>query len=247
MHYKPGWKRDKPDVRDKFFSAYEALTAFGIDYNVDLRTTGNLPTVWDQGQTSSCTAHGLGAAVYYGRKKEKKPVFMPSRLFIYWNERSLENDTGEDGGGMIRDGIKGLASKGVPPESYWPFEPNEITVCPSSTAYSMAVPNLIKKYERVKIDDTHITAALTTGVPVVFGIQIYDNFYDTGTNGVVPEPAGQVEGGHCMLIVGRRPDNKYIVRNSWGTSWGDNGYCYIPVNYVTNYNLASDFWAIDIA
>jgi len=95
---------------------------------------------------------------------------------------------------------------------------------------------------------------LLDGYPIVFGINVYDSFEsdDVSKTGIVPLPDKDKEkclGGHAILIVGfKEIDNKnyFIVRNSWGTEWGDNGYCYMPFEYVLNEKLAEDFWSIKL-
>ena len=42
-----------------------------------------------------------------------------------------------------------------------------------------------------------------------------------------------VRGGHAICIVGYRADGRFIVRNSWGTSWGVNGFGYLHPDYIT--------------
>jgi C1A family cysteine protease len=237
-----GWKRDKPDARDKLV----ALTRKrGVDIsNVDLRTTQFLPSVYDQGDTSSCTAQAIAAAVEYDRRKQNISDFPPSRLFIYWNERAIENDTHNDDGAQIRDGLVSLNTKGVCPEPLWPFDASKITTVPPKETYGAAYPYKIKKYERA-VDSKGIFAALSQQIPVIFGIEVFDNFMgdDVAKTGQVPMPKGALVGGHAMLIVGAK-DDKFIVRNSWGEGWGDKGYCYIPQSYINNPNLSSDMWII---
>ena len=41
-----------------------------------------------------------------------------------------------------------------------------------------------------------------------------------------------VRGGHAICIVGYRTDGRFIVRNSWGTSWGDGGFAYLKPSYI---------------
>jgi C1A family cysteine protease len=241
-----GWKPDKPDHRD-FKCSLGLRKKKGVDpNNTDLRKTKLLPNVYNQGETNSCTAQGLAAAVHFSRKQQaKRPDFAPSRLFIYWNERALIGEEHEDNGAMIRDGIKALAKWGVPPEPLWPFEADRVTMCPSTAAYGSAVSNVIKKYERVQIYKGAIQNVLTYDVPIVFGLQLFDNFMseESEKTGWISDPYGDYQGGHAMVIVGSTSTH-FIVRNSWGDNWGDNGYCYIPHTYICNYNLASDFWAI---
>ena len=90
-----------------------------------------------------------------------------------------------------------------------------------------------------------VKQALALGFPVPFGATLYPAFEDVGSDGKVPMPEGTSIGGHAMLIVGYDLLKQvYIVRNSWGTDWGDKGYCYFPCGYLENPNLADDFWVI---
>ena len=103
-----GWRPDKPDFRDKVCSL---KASSGTSKNVDLRKTGNLPPVYDQGQSSSCTGNAIAAAVEYGMKAQSKKDFIPSRLFIYYNERLMEGTVAVDAGAEIRDSVE---------KSWWP-------------------------------------------------------------------------------------------------------------------------------
>ena len=87
---------------------------------VDLRT--QCPPVYDQGQLGSCTANGIAGAIEFDRKKQDLPDFVPSRLFIYYNERVMEGTVAQDAGAQIRDGIKSVAKLGAPPETDWPYD-----------------------------------------------------------------------------------------------------------------------------
>ena len=62
----------------------------------------------------------------------------------------------------------------------------------------------------------------------------------------MPTEKEQVKGGHAVCIVGYDESKQtFKVRNSWGEKWGDDGYCYFPFEYITNPNLASDFWTVN--
>src|SRR5215475_7686356 len=102
-----GWVRDLPDQRDHTYAApLQFLTT--LPPHVDLRP--QCPPVYDQGQIGSCTANAIGAAHQFSQIKQKlTSPFVPSRLFIYYNERSIEHTTGSDSGAQIRDGMKAIA------------------------------------------------------------------------------------------------------------------------------------------
>lgn len=247
MERKYGWRPDKPDFRDHVVSlpwkSKEALLK-----GVDLRETGKLPPVYDQGNTSSCTANAIGAAIEYGRLWQSKPGFIPSRLFIYYNEREMEGTVNfPDAGAEIRSGIKSVANQGVLSEDVWPFDVDKVTVKPPETAYQEATKNIIKQYCRVPIALHNIQNVLAHRIPVVFGMSIYTSFESNAVaqSGIVTMPSNteSMVGGHAMLIVGYN-ETHFIVRNSWGSGWGEGGYCYIPIEYITNTSLADDFWAI---
>jgi len=241
---KYGWRPDKPDQRDKVCTLRAKR---GVSKNVDLRNTGHLPPVYDQGQLGSCTGNAIAAAVAYGLRAQGKHDYNPSRLFIYYNERLIEGTVNTDAGAEERDGIKVVATLGSPSEDIWPYDVSKFADKPSDQAYAEAKKSIIKQYSRVPVKLSNIQNVLTHGIPIVFGIALYESFESdaVAANGIVPMPdlSEKMVGGHCMLLVGST-DTHFIVRNSWGEGWGDRGYCYIPHEYVTNTNLADDFWAI---
>src|SRR3981081_4189702 len=108
-----GWIPDLPDHRDLLFSAPRTILR-KLPRKVDLKP--KCPPVFDQGEIGSCTANAIGAAIEFDQKKQRSRAFTPSRLFIYYNERVMENTVNEDSGAMIRDGIKSVAKQGVCPE-----------------------------------------------------------------------------------------------------------------------------------
>src|SRR5262249_34906504 len=91
-----GWGRGPPDPRDQLSSvSLETLRA--LPKSVDLRS--KCPPVYDQGRIGSCTANAIAAAIQFDRlKNQQSPDFVPSRLFIYYNERYMEHDVSSDAG-----------------------------------------------------------------------------------------------------------------------------------------------------
>jgi C1A family cysteine protease len=83
----------------------------------------------------------------------------------------------------------------------------------------------------------------------VFGFSVYESFEsdDVALSGLVPLPAAHESmlGGHAVLLVGYDHERKlFKVRNSWGPSWGDGGYFWMPYDYVCDPELADDFWTL---
>lgn len=242
-----GWIPDIPDARDfKYSATREQLS--NLPPSVDLQD--KCPPVYDQGQLGSCTANGIGAALEFDLKKQGMEDFMPSRLFIYYNERVIEGTVDSDAGAMIRDGVKTVNSLGVCPESVWAYNIGQFTEKPSDEAYKVAINNKALAYHRVPRDLPHMKAVLVSGLPFVVGFSVYSYFesQEMADKGVldIPSPDETLLGGHCVLVVGY-DDAKgcFKVRNSWGPNWGLNGYFWMKYDYLLNTNLSDDFWVIN--
>lgn len=240
-----GWIPSLPDPRDRIFSA-SRLGASPLPDVVDLRTTGFLPPVYDQGDIGSCTANSIAAAVAYEHARQGLGSILPSRLFIYANERIMEGTPlSNDSGAQIRDGVKSVAQQGVCPESEWPYVPANFSVQPPSPCYTDAKKELALEYQSV--GDGQIISALAQGNPAIVGITVFQSFEETpvATSGVVemPQPWEGSVGGHAVLIVGYDLNARtYLVRNSWGPSWGQQGHFTLPFDYLSQYG--ADFWVI---
>ena len=250
-----GWIPDVPDHRDYLYAAPpEALTA--LPASVDLRP--QCPAVYDQGHLGSCTANAIGAAIEFDQKKQQlSKVFTPSRLFLYYNERAMEGTIDSDSGAMIRDGIKSVGTQGDCPETQWPYNIAKFRTKPSAKCYRAAVKYKAILYQRVTQDLTQLRGCLASGFPFVFGFAVYNSFLtqQVAQTGHVPLPASGEGGpapgggpaGHAVLAVGYDDANQwFIVRNSWGTGWGMGGYFTMPYAYLTQQNLADDFWTIRV-
>lgn len=241
-----GWTPDLPDARDYMYSAPEAVLS-KLPKKVDLRS--KMPKIYDQGQLGSCTANAIGAAFEFGQLKQGQKDFMPSRLFIYYNERAMEGTVDTDSGAMIRDGMKSVANAGVCTEDTWPYDVSQFTTKPPGKAYTEAKKHQALVYRRVLGQLHQMQGCLAQGYPFVFGFSVYESFMspDVATTGKVPLPprGEQLIGGHAVLAVGYDDAiQSFIVRNSWGTRWGVKGYCTMPYAYLTDPQLARDFWAV---
>ena len=242
-----GWIPDLPDQRDHLFAA-PVVALKKLPPSVDLRP--HCPPIYDQGQLGSCTANGIGAALQFDRMKQKlTPNFIPSRLFIYYNERVMEHSVQSDSGAQIRDGIKSVAHQGDCPESEWPYDIEKFTQKPPPHCYQSALKDRALSYQRVAQSVNQMKGCLASGYPFVFGFTVYDSFEGThvAQTGVVPMPGPneQILGGHCVTAVGYDDAHqRFLIRNSWGVGWGMQGHCTMPYAYLLDPNLASDFWTI---
>jgi C1A family cysteine protease len=221
--------------------------AKGPPKSVDLRS--KCPPIYDQGQLGSCTGNGVAAVVEFDQRKQGIKEFIPSRLFIYYNERVIEGTVNQDSGAQIRDGIKVVATLGAPPEKDWPYDISKFADKPPAKAYSDAKKDLVKIYSRVAQNITQMEGCLADGFPFVFGFTVYDSFEgaQVAQTGVapMPQPGENVVGGHCVVAVGYDSVKRvFIIRNSWGTKWGMKGYCTMPYEYLVSPQLASDFWTV---
>jgi C1A family cysteine protease len=252
-----GWRPQLPDVRDRLYAA--KLTG-PLPSECDLRPS--MPAVYDQGQLGSCTGNAIAAAMEYERDRQGLSDFMPSRLFVYYNERALEGTVSSDSGAVIRDGIKVVNSDGVCPETLWPYDIGMFSVKPPKRCYVAAETDKAVQYEAIQtLGD--LKDAIASNLSVVFGFTVYQSFESQAVaqSGVLPmpKPGEATVGGHAVVAVGYSDSkNQVIVRNSWGASWGDHGYFYMPYQYMTGStpsadsspingaHLANDFWAIQL-
>ena len=213
---------------------------------VDLRS--ECPPVQSQLKIGSCTAHALLAAFQFN-----DPKFTGSRLFLYYNERFLDGDDVQiDDGSTLSQGVKALIKYGVCNESMWPYLDDGLKyrTKPPTQCYSDALNHQVLSANNIAHDLTSMKQCLSNGRPFVFGMMIYSSFESPQVvqTGMVPMPNTLTEqffGGHAVMCVGYDDYKKvFIVRNSWGTNWGDKGHCYLPYDYLTDPHLTTDLWEI---
>lgn len=186
-----------------------------------------------------------------------QPFIWLSPMFAYYNGRTLEGTVNEDSGCEIRDVLKQLHKIGVCPEIAYPYSDKDtgkssdpFRVRPNDAAYKAALQDRLKEYR--KLDDTAlrlrlVKEAIVRQQPVVFGFSVYENFSAADKAGIMQMPKGEIEGGHAIWAVAYDDEKKVVkIQNSWDTDWGDRGYFYMPYDYISELDLADDFWALKV-
>jgi len=255
-------KIDRPDGSAQLVYGYR-YAAPGADAHTYRREqSGKLPRKVDlrpwmtevehQAAANSCVANAVaGAYEYLIKRHYDEDGYDVSRLFIYYNARAMSGMEEEDQGALIGDAIRSLMEHGACSEETWPYDVDAVNAQPPEEAYEEASQFLIEDNQLVPTELDAWKAALADGYPIIFGVLLYKSFDKHRTRGLVPVPsetetARQSHAGHAMLAVGYSDkDRVFIVRNSWGTRWGDEGYCYIPYDYLMNSKFnGGDSWII---
>ncbi len=237
------WRRQLPDFRDR---TANLPVVQGVPPASDLRS--GFGPVYDQGDIGSCTANALcGLIGFVERKFPLAAGYVdPSRMYQYWQERVIDGDPQQDAGSSLRTACR-AAAQGYCPEALWPYRGDLLFQSPSSRAVGAAGSHRVTAYLRIPQTIEALTASLHVGNPVAFGFSVFSEFESpqVAASGIVPMPQAseQMIGGHAVVLCGY--DGKsFIVRNSWGSAWGRDGYFLMPAEYVLNPGLASDFWTV---
>jgi C1A family cysteine protease len=240
-------KESEPDSRD-FLHTFPITKTLESTTSVDLRNL--CPSVYNQGSLGSCTSQAVAGAYEFDTMKLKlQHQFTPARLFIYYNTRKIEGHIETDSGATIRNTMKSVNRDGVCPEPIWPYDISKFAVKPSQEAYDSASYHHSIKYETVIQSLLQLKQCLIEGFPFVFGMRVYESFQSSSVRntGIVPmpQPDETLLGGHAVLCVGYNDQtNQFIVRNSWGSNWGDHGYFYLPYDFMTSPSLVFDIWTL---
>jgi C1A family cysteine protease len=229
---------------------------------VDWRTLCS--PIEDQGAVGSCTANAAVGLVEYMERRASGKSIDASRLFVYKATRNLLGWHG-DTGAYLRTTMEALTLFGAPPERFWAYDGRPAEINPQldaePTSFCYAIAENFKAINYMRLDPAGTTLPqvlnnmknyLAAGFAFMFGLPVYNEFDSPTASGDIayPAPTSHSRGGHAICAVGY-DDNRMIgadkgallVRNSWGTSWGLNGYAWLSYKYVTS-GLVRDSWAL---
>ena len=255
--YTLGWLPDYPDHRDyladsekgkkyiKETTAKLKIKKSVLSGNpVDLRSY--FTPIENQEDIGSCTAQAAAGLVEYVELNQFDEYLDVSRLFLYKVTRKLLGLTG-DTGAYVRTTLKALRLFGTVPETYYPYDTPHYDEEPPAFCYSFARNYQILNYYRLQ-DLNEIKNVLNQGLPVAFGFTVFRSMFtpDVEETGIIPFPADNdsVAGGHAVVAAGYDDGKKRVlIRNSWGTEWGEEGYGYMPYEYFER-GLTRDYWVL---
>ncbi|UCE47490.1 MAG: hypothetical protein JSW47_18070 [Phycisphaerales bacterium] len=258
---------DKPEIAKmaKKLGVARSKSAVKLNPTADLRKWCS--PIENQKSLGSCTAHAAVGIVEYFQRRGFGKHLEGSRLFVYKATRNLMQVTG-DTGAWLRNTMGALVLCGVPDEKYWPYTDAspDFDEEPPGFVYSVA-----DNFEALwyfchdplganipgKLVLASVKKYLAAGIPSMFGFWGFPSF-DTGKNGEIPYPCPgeSAQWGHAIVAVGYDDGKKIknvgckkattgalLIRNSWGTGWGDKGYGWLPYDFVVK-KLALDFLSL---
>lgn len=231
---------DKLKHRQLCTSQYRLARAINYPMPCSASLKSKIGQVYDQGAEGSCTANAYCNA-YYVLEKDK--TFIPSRQYVYYKERQVENNI-TDNGADVKDGINWVAQNGVCSEASWPYDTTTVNTAPPESCNVEAAKHKLGTLNAIDVGDLFtLRTCILTGIPVMIAIAVYQSFESKWANatGIISIPNTTTEtclGGHEVLITGYNDIFGYFTFvNSWGTGWGNKGFGYIPYTYVTDKKL----------
>lgn len=239
-----------PDYRDHMYGAPREHLLTPPEY-MDLRANRATPRIFDQGNLGSCTANAANAIVQFVERKDSDPDYdRLSRLYTYYYSRVKIGTPLEDSGALIRDTFDVLAERGTPREKFWPYNIQKFADEPPALDYRAGQHRAIEYLSVEDGNEQAMVACLAEGYPFTYGFAVYRSFWNVGADGRWDGTPGVIDGYHAVDAWGYDfragafgfDEGGWIIRNSWSTDFGDQGYFYVPRVYMSV--DAFDCWTI---
>lgn len=179
----------------------------------------------DQGSQQTCAAHVMSEIIEYHNFKQNGSYSKFSTDFVYG---SREPDEFLNEGMYLRDALKIINKKGDVLYSDLPGNTDVLTATKKVSSHpellEKALPNRITSYYKIN-SINELKFAIQNHGPVAAGMYWYN--HSTLKNGIYTYKHGDGYIGHAVMIVGWN-EKGFIVQNSWGRRWGNQGTFIIP-------------------
>jgi C1A family cysteine protease len=250
-----GWKPPLPRPRLMFADHRAVMGIATFAPRLDMRAGDGPP--YDQSQLGSCTGNAIAGELQFVRAKFGHPAWTPSRLGIYYETRKREGTIATDAGASLADTAEVVATVGFVPEAFWPYEIAKFADAPTKQStdterYFSGSAHGVSAH--LALDNSAVAelkTPLAGGFPFVIGFTVYQSFESdaVAASGILPmpKPGEKILGGHAVMCLGWDDVLKaFLIRNSYGTGWGQGGYFWMPYDYATNTDLAGDAHTLDV-
>jgi C1A family cysteine protease len=241
---------------DQDWGFQDAMMAGALAAPAALPTKVDLRQKWwtinDQGSTGSCVgwASADGVMRYHlvqANRLSKTELVSPR--FVWMASKEVDQFTTrpetfiEGAGTSLKAAMDIVRKYGVVLDSMLPFNINTLMyIGNENTFFANASTRKAANYFNLGKDLNQWKSWLANNGPIMAGLSVdatWDNAKTTAGKLVTYQPA-TARGGHAVCIVGYTPDG-FIIRNSWGTTWGDKGFGYASPSYITDGFFAESY------
>jgi C1A family cysteine protease len=233
---------------DTDFSFESGVAAGVVERKAALPASVDLRAPWwtinDQGFTGSCVGWATADGVVrwhmeQAGKLAKHTMLSPRHVWMASKEtdsiRGVPETFIEEAGTMIKNAAHIAQKYGVALESDLPFDiKTTMYTGDENTFYTRCAKHRIASYHNLKRNLDDWKSWLSQSGPILVALNVDASWDNAGSNGgkIDHFQPNTVRGGHAVAVVGYRKDGRFIVRNSWGTSWGDMGFGYVSAAYI---------------